>query len=170
MCPTPYEVTMAKTQKARSAAPKGKDSKNGSPLQKSFKKGSRPADAAQQVTRAQNSTFLSYIRSALKSHNDETKSEAEMVHAHYLTLTADQKRGVIAAFFKAGGKKPGLSSVYQQTLTVKNKQQDGTWAGYCTADMLFSFHGVLGHKPTTRRPTQQKHPQSQQTWNNDSLS
>ena len=91
---------MAKTQKTRSAAPKGKDSKNGSPLQKSFKKGSRPADAAQQVTRAQNSTFLSYIRSALKSHNDETKSEAEMVHAHYLTLTADQKRGVIAAFLK----------------------------------------------------------------------
>ena len=121
-------------------------------LQKSFKKGSKNSPRSKveeekekdKDQRVQNASFLSYLRCALKNKSSEVRGEAESVHAHYFSLSPTEKRTMITDFFRVGGKRPGLSCLYQHTLVVKQKMKDGHWSGYCTAGMLCDLHKVLG--------------------------
>ena len=125
------------------------------PLQKSFEKkkagsprkaiaAAAPAASSQQVpSREQNSLFLSYVKSAMNCKSAETAAQAAQVNAYYRTLSLSQKKDVILQFFRAGGKKSGLSSCYTQSLLCEQKATDVEWSGYATLGMLLDFLKVI---------------------------
>ena len=50
----------------------------------------------------------------MKGNNDTVATQATSLNAYYSKLTAPEKKAVISAFFKNGGKKQGLSSLFSQ--------------------------------------------------------
>ena len=86
--------------------------------------------------------FLMYIRLALKGQNEQACEQARAVQDAYATMSSSEKNLWLMDFFRAGGKRSGLSSIYQQCMVVKNKCEDLEWEGYLTVGTLMTLWGV----------------------------
>ena len=94
------------------------------------------------ISREQRSGFLTYLRSAMSSKDNERSSQAGAILDEYRTLDATGKKAMIAAFFKQGGKRSGLKSVYDQRLSVSSSSTDKTWQGYLTPKGIMKLYEV----------------------------
>ena len=70
------------------------------------------------------------------------KNEACEIMERYKTSSAEEKKELIAIFFRSGGRKAGLSCLYKQEVSKKNECADRFWRGYVTAGMLMEKFGV----------------------------
>ena len=108
----------------------------------------KPSPEVNEPTRSQRSVFLTYVKAALKGKCEETVGQAELVHNHYGSLDGESKKALIMEFFRNGGRKTGLHSVFKQSLEVQQRHHSGSWAGLCTFGKLLSLHDVSwGIKP-----------------------
>ena len=124
-----------------------------SPLRKALAKGSAKASPKSSQssagasngtpTRQENSLFLTYLKCAMKSKDATTMSQAQQLNKHYSTLSVTEKKGIISSFFKEGGKRAGLQSVFGQYVQCESHATDGTWSGYCNVKMLLKFKEVM---------------------------
>ena len=159
---------MAKKKEVR---PKAKASPEG-PLKKLLTRNKGGAvrgspkkkEADEEISRTQRSGFLSYIKAAMKSKCDQTSSQAETINRYYAGLGGEEKKAMISEFFRNGGKRSGLSSVFEQTLNISSKAKSGSWSGYCTFGQLMKLHEVgefailmLPIQPTKKTPKQKRH-------------
>ena len=149
---------MARTSKAKSQAKK--DTSPG-PLKKSFeargKKGQSPRkppksaatttsrgapSSPSDVSRGDTSAFLSYLRSAMKVKSNTTAEQALQLHQHYKSLDMQEKKALICEFFKAGGKRQGLTCLFSQHVESSQVAGDLEWSGYVTAEGLMELFSV----------------------------
>ena len=91
--------------------------------------------------------FLMYIKAAIKSQSADAAEQARAVQDTYQGMSVDQKRALVDGFYRSGGKRQGLSSTYQQCLTMKNKCEDLSWEGYLTFGTLMTLWGVCSQGP-----------------------
>ena len=105
-----------------------------------------PSSASSQPTRPQHSLFLTYLKGCMKSPDDSTASQASQLSKHYNALGADEKKRLIAEFFRAGGKRAGLSSVFGQHVRCEQDHNEREWTGYATVDKMMELCSVLGEK------------------------
>ena len=149
--------------------------KKGSPRKNLASTSAASAAAAPAApTRLQQSGFLTYIKVCLKSRDQETCQQAELINQHYGTLSQEEKRSLICEFYRAGAKKAGLTSTFRQTLKVKSKAQEGDWQGYISFGGLLQLHQVhikpiyslaLTQHPLASLPLSPTHSEKQQqTW------
>ena len=106
-----------------------KPGKKDSPLRKSFDK-NKKKDEVNGPTRQENSLFLTYLKSAMKGNNETSQAQATALHTYYARLSIQEKKGVISEFFRQGGKKQGLQSIFSQYVECENLAEDGKWSGY----------------------------------------
>ena len=88
------------------------------------------------------SNFLSYLVCAKKSVNADVVGQAEYISDHYFKAGMDEKRAIVDGFYRAGGKRPGLSTTYKQCVTLSKTCTDAEWEGYITCGMLMKFFEV----------------------------
>ena len=117
-------------KKAASPKTKGASSSNG-------KKG-----AEAMVTRGDNAAFLSYLRSAMKVKCANTAQQALALHEKYRSMDANEKKSLICEFFKAGGKRQGLSCMFSQHVESSQIAGDKEWSGYVTPEGLMELFSV----------------------------
>ena len=139
--------------KAKDTKVKNKQQKLPSPkkvnaLQKSFESSKAKQDGGEvktgaEVTKAMQSGFITYVKFCCTSKDSTAASQASSILSKYQQLQAPEKRQLVCNFFASGGKKPGLSSVYHQSLTLEQATQGGSWSGYVTPEKLMELHGVL---------------------------
>ena len=70
------------------------------------------------------------MKSAMSGQNMDTRHAAEAVLAGYRQLSPGDKRTMVSNFFKAGGMKAGLNSLYSQTVSHLSSAKEGQWRGY----------------------------------------
>ena len=99
----------------------------------------KEADPPRKVLTA---TFLTYIQSALKGRNPECVQQAQAIHEAYGLLSAENKKAMVTEFFRSGGKKAGLSCLYEQHISVHQQCEDQGWAGYITCGLLMDMWKV----------------------------
>ena len=97
-----------------------------------------------EIGKGEQSCFLSYLRCAAKGKCEQSRMEAENVLQDYKKATVHDKRCLIANFFRSGGRRAGLQSVYQQSVRSQEKASESDWTGYCTAGKILKMHEVHG--------------------------
>ena len=156
-------LNMAKTRKAQSQSKADKKKTSDGALQKSFQASSGrtrvsakspPSSAAKahgadrsgldvsDVSKGDQSCFLTYLKCAMGAVDNEVKNKAERVMCQYKQLTAPAKKQMVANFLKSGGKRQGLSSIYSQVVTHVDEAREGEWAGYVTPTALMGLYSV----------------------------
>ena len=95
-----------------------------------------------QVCKGHQSNFLSYVTSASKAKDENVQKKALAVLAEYRKMDQTQKRGMVSAFFKTGGKRSGLSQVYSQSISHEASAAGGEWRGYITFGKMMSLKAV----------------------------
>ena len=130
-------------QKQKQGSPKSK--KASSAASSKAAAASSPASSrASEPTRSQNSLFLTYLKSAMKSKDENHADSAVLLHEHYCKLSLVEKKKLIMDFFRHGGRKNGLSNCVSQHLQINLNIDDKEWSGYCTAKKLMKLHEALG--------------------------
>ena len=153
-CPSSYiniptmQVEMAKSSN-QAKAPKQakKNNKKDSPLRKAWEKTEKMEKKKEgpkgcEPSRAEHSLFLTYLKSAMKGKDARVASQATSLNNYYNKLTAPEKKGIIVAFFKQGGKRQGLSSVFSQFVECENLARDGKWSGYANFRKVLNLKDV----------------------------
>ena len=123
------------------SAKQKKHNSKGSPKKENVEKAEK-AEQQEVPTRQQHSGFLTYLKVVVNSKSPEAASQAEAVQRHYFSLSPAEKHQVILAFFRAGGKKPGLVTCFQQVVRVSSKTSESHWEGYATFGKLCEIHQV----------------------------
>ena len=106
--------------------------------------GSSSSKSAMQTTpsRGQTSTFITYLRSAMRSKTPNVVDQARHLHEHYQSCSIEDKRALIMEFFKQGGKRAGLATVFGQQISSTQLSNDLEWRGYCLPDKVMELYGV----------------------------
>ena len=91
-----------------------KPGKKDSPLRKSFDKNKKKHEV-----NGPTRLFLTYLKSAMKGKNETSQAQATALHTYYARLTIQGEKGVISEFFRQGGKKQGLQSIFHSMWTVR---------------------------------------------------
>ena len=150
---------MAKKQVGKGNDKKGKDDKkkvekvgkkeSGSSLKRSF--AAAAAAEAAPVQKGDQSLFLTYCKSTAASKDATAAGQALRILEDYKQMTSEQKRKTVTNFFKAGGRKAGLKSLFKQVLSTESSAKDIGWRGWATPSMIMSWSGVsLGSKERTK--------------------
>ena len=126
------------------------------PLQRSFQV-AKPAD----VGRAQQSGFVTYLRSAMKGKSELVCNQATDMLAKYKQMTNEEKKNMVCTFYKQGGKRPGLTALVAQTVSVKDKANQMSWKGYATFGKLL----ILTEVPLLLKPTSPPKPRMEHNQN-----
>ena len=131
---------------------KARTPKKEGPLTKIFEKkkaspkkgSSSPSSSASQKTpsRGQTSNFITYLRSAMRSKTPSIVDQASHLHEHYQRCSVEDKRALILEFFKQGGKRTGLATVFGQHISSTQLSNDLEWRGYCLPDKVMELYGV----------------------------
>ena len=112
---------------------------------------SPPAKAAkpcitgpEDLSKKETSGFLMYLRSASQQKDPSIQSAAKAVLDSYRQMGSDEKKVAITNFFKSGGRRAGLNSLFQQIVTHSQNDSVGEWKGYITPTKLMKLWEVLG--------------------------
>ena len=105
-----------------------------------------PQDA-EDVQRSHQSLFVTYCKNTTMAKDQIAASQAQRILNDYKQMTPEQKKLVVVNFFKGGGRKSGLSSVFRQVAKTESDANEKMWQGYCTPDMVLDFFKV--HDPKT---------------------
>ena len=103
-------------------------------------------DAAAMPRKLQTSGFHSYLNSAAKSSSNEIANMACSLQKKYRELDPASKKQMVTEFIKAGGKKAGMESTFQQSASSSQSSDAQGWAGYVTVGNLMEWSGVLWGK------------------------
>ena len=96
------------------------------------------------VGKKQTSGFLTYLKSATQQQDPAVQSAAKAVLESYRQMGSEEKKVAITSFFRAGGKRSGLNSLFQSVVTHTNSETVGEWKGYLTPTKLMKLWEVLG--------------------------
>ena len=132
--------TNKKTSPKKAAAPP----QDMNSLKRSFENSKGKEKDVQDVTKGMQSSFITYVKFCCSSKDNTASEEAVKVLNMYQKLNPTEKKQLIQNFYASGGKRAGLKSIYQQTLSLEDLLHGGSWSGYCTPAKLFELHGVLG--------------------------
>ena len=95
-----------------------------------------------EIVRTHQSNFISYLTSATKAKDAEIQSQAMMMLSDYKNMEAEAKKVLISNFYKSGGRKAGLASIYKQSLVHDSEADAKSWEGYVTPGKLLQLLGV----------------------------
>ena len=136
--------------KAKKAAPKASSSSSSSsssnPLKRSFDNSSKSGaggDGGVQVSKAQQSGFVTYLRCCASGKDSKAANQAEVMLADYRKMSQRDKKELIGSFYASGGRKAGLQSIYEQTMSLQQKSDAKSWVDYATPTKIMSLHEVM---------------------------
>ena len=139
-----------RTRTRTKASPSKADS---SPLKRSFastvgnssssSNSKKDGESGVQVSKAQQSSFVTYMRCCTTGKDSKAANQAEVMLADYRQMSAENKKNLIHSFFASGGRKAGLQSIYEQNLSLQQKSDAKSWTGYATATRIMTLHDVL---------------------------
>ena len=124
------------------------------PKQAALQTSSPPSSSSVSTEKKQTQGFLMYLKSARSAKDPDVAAQASKLSADYKQLGPAEKRAMISQFVAAGGKRPGLQSLYSQQVSVEDSAVDRQWAGYATPGMIQEWKKVLSKAFKPSKPTQ----------------
>ena len=61
-------------------------------------------------------------------------------------MSPNDKKQMIATFYRSGGKKAGLTSIFKQHVSIIQLAAESEWSGYVTPAALLKLHTVCPEK------------------------
>ena len=133
---------IGKANEKKKPSEKAKDNKNNKNVD-SLKRSFAAAQGAQPaVKKGDQSLFLTYCKSTVASKDPIAANQALKVLEDYKSMTGEAKKAMITNFFKSGGRKQGLSSLFKQVVSTEAAAWDKGWAGWATPSTIMSWSGV----------------------------
>ena len=122
------------------------------------RQGSGPLESGE-VSRAERSGFLSYLRSCSHSQDESKVSHAAQILEEYRGLDPKAKSLMVSMFFRQGGKKAGLEMLFDQKFKHSESATELGWAGYISTKGLMKLFEVhcMNQKKHEVLPTHPKH-------------
>ena len=90
-----------------------------------------------EVSKGMQSGFITYVKWCCRA------SQAAAILTKYQKLNPTEKKQMIQSFYSHGAKQ-GLTTLFQQSLSVEEQIGGGSWSGYVTPSKLFTLRGVRG--------------------------
>ena len=137
--------TRGKSSPKKAASPAAASAASNT-LKKSFENLKEKEKKAEEgdVTKGMQSGFITYVKWCCSSKDTTAATQAAAVLTKYQKMNATEKKGLIQSFYSNGAKKQGLTTIFQQSLSVEEQIGGGSWSGYVTPAKLFTLHGVPG--------------------------
>ena len=108
------------------------------PLKRSFAASAKDGgDAVAEPSKKQQSGFITYLRCCSSGKDELAKNQAEI-----MLMTPQEKKNLISSFYASGGRKAGLQSIYEQSLSLEQKSDARSWVGYATPTKIMALHEV----------------------------
>ena len=93
------------------------------------------------------SLFVTYLKCTSASKQDlVATNQAAKLLEKYRDMISEERKNTVSNFFRAGGRKSGLASLYSQKISSKSTANEKGWAGYTTPATIMKFHEVQGEE------------------------
>ena len=97
------------------------------------------------VQKGDQSLFVTYLKNTQASTKDPlAANQAARLLEQYREMTNEAKKAMVTGFFKSGGRKAGLSSLFKQSISSQASANEKGWAGWATPSTIMSFSTVNG--------------------------